>query len=209
MYKTLTSLKKLSSSTKTLCSVESILDSVKIGVLPSLNITSQYSDKPSHKRDYFVHKKKEEGTDGERNIDIDYLANRFKMFPDKNTPSLLFDGVPFSQLPICCIRTTPNNTIISVTDYDGKVMRTNSCGLEGYKNAKKGTNIAAQQTAISIGSKTVKSGIKNVRVCIQGLGPGRASSIKGLEMSGLNIISVTDVTRISWNPPRPRKVRRV
>lgn len=76
MYKTLTSLKKLSSSTKTLCSVESILDSVKIGVLPSLNITSQYSDKPSHKRDYFVHKKKEEGTDGERNIDIDYLANR-------------------------------------------------------------------------------------------------------------------------------------
>lgn len=55
----------------------------------------------------------------------------------------------------------------------------------------------------------LQKGIHTVRVTIKGLGPGRASSVKGLEMGGLNIISVTDDTPISENPPRPRKARRV
>lgn len=48
-----------------------------------------------------------------------------------------------------------------------------------------------------------------VRVVVRGLGPGRASSIKGLEMGGLTVVSITDATRVSDNPPRPRKARRV
>ncbi|XP_051175225.1 30S ribosomal protein S11 [Leptopilina boulardi] len=208
MFKTLINLTKLS-SLKTFCGVESILDSVKVARVPCVNITSKYSEKVSHKREYRIKEKGNEGTIGEHTYDIDYIKNQSGMFPDKNTPSLIFDGVIFSELSICYIKTTPNNTIFSLTDHLGNVTIHHSCGVEGYKNSKKGTNVAAQQTAITFGSKVLKNGIKNIRIVIQGLGPGRASSVKGLEMSGLNIISLTDRTRVSWNPPRPKKVRRV
>lgn len=55
----------------------------------------------------------------------------------------------------------------------------------------------------------LKKGIHTVRVIVRGLGPGRVSSIKGLQMAGLNIVSVTDATRVSDTPPRPRKARRL
>lgn len=55
----------------------------------------------------------------------------------------------------------------------------------------------------------LQKGIHTVRVMVRGLGPGRTSSIKGLQMAGLNIVSVTDATPVSDNPPRPRKARRL
>lgn len=55
----------------------------------------------------------------------------------------------------------------------------------------------------------LQKGLHTVRVVVRGLGPGRASSVKGLQMGGLNIVSITDATRVSDNPPRPRKARRV
>lgn len=55
----------------------------------------------------------------------------------------------------------------------------------------------------------LKKGVHAVRVVIQGLGPGRSSSIKGLQMSGVDIVSITDATRVSDNPPRARKARRI
>lgn len=73
------------------------------------------------------------------------------MFPDKDLPNRIFNGVPFKELPICNIRVSRNNTIVSFTDYKGKVALINSCGIEGYKNCRKGTNIAAQATAITVG----------------------------------------------------------
>ena len=72
------------------------------------------------------------------------------MFPDENTPTTVFNGIVFSELPICHIRATKNNTIINFTDYMGQSRAYRSCGLEGFKNARKGTNIAAQATAISV-----------------------------------------------------------
>lgn len=57
--------------------------------------------------------------------------------------------------------------------------------------------------------ESLAKGIHTVRVVIRGLGPGRASSIQGLQMSGLNIVSITDATRVSDNPPRARKARRI
>jgi small subunit ribosomal protein S11 len=84
-----------------------------------------------------------------------------------------------------------------------------SCGIEGFKNTRKGTNIAAQATAITFCGKVVDRGVKAARVVVRGLGPGRMSAIKGLQMGGLNIVSITDTTRVSWSGPRPRKQRKL
>ncbi|KFB41317.1 AGAP003644-PA-like protein [Anopheles sinensis] len=153
---------------------------------------------------------KDEGTVGERSIDIDSMIDKkSSIFPDASTPTTLFNGVPFNEIPICHIRVSPNNTIISITDAKGVPQFIRSCGIEGFKNTRKGTNIAAQATAISISSRAIERGYKTVRVTVRGLGPGRMSAIKGLEMAGLNIISITDTTPVSWNPPRPRKQRKL
>ncbi|CAG2056811.1 unnamed protein product [Timema podura] len=135
--------------------------------------------------------------------------SREDMFPDERTPTTLFDGIPFQDMPICNIRVSPNNTIFTLSDAKGTIKMLRSCGIEGFKNARKGTNIAAQATAISISTKALERGYKTVRVRIRGLGPGRMSAIKGLQMGGLNIISITDSTPVSWNPPRARKRRRL
>ncbi|CRK88154.1 CLUMA_CG001939, isoform A [Clunio marinus] len=155
--------------------------------------------------------KKDEGTEGEKTIAIDQLIqkDRVSMFPDETTPTTLFNGTPFKDLPIVAIKTTKNNTIIQLTDAQGVAQLFNSCGMEGFKNTRKGTNIAAQSTAISLSAKILERGIKTVRVTVRGLGPGRMSAIKGLQMGGMNIISITDTTRVSWNPPRPRKQRKL
>ncbi|XP_055376508.1 30S ribosomal protein S11 [Condylostylus longicornis] len=152
----------------------------------------------------------DEGTAGEKSIDIDSLIQKKEnVFPDKETPNRLFNGIPFNELPICNIKVSKNNTIISFTDHKGQTRLLRSCGMEGFKNTRKGTNIAAQATAISISSRALDIGWKTIRVAIRGLGPGRLSAIKGLQMGGLNIVSVTDATPVSWNPPRPRKQRRL
>ncbi|XP_046403994.1 28S ribosomal protein S11, mitochondrial isoform X3 [Ischnura elegans] len=142
---------------------------------------------------------------GKRNL----FSQQGDIFPDENTPSRLFAGIPFADLPICHIRASPNNTIISVTDSKGGVKLLRSCGMEGFKNTRKGTNIAAQATAISISTAAVNRGYKTVRVKVQGLGPGRMSAIKGLQMGGLDIVSITDNTKVSWHPPRPRKQKKL
>lgn len=132
-----------------------------------------------------------------------------KLFPDEETPNMLFKGVPYKELPIVNIKASPNNTIMNLTDYTGKVLALHSASMEGFKNARKGTNIAAQQTAISF-SHVIKAKCTGViRLRVKGLGPGRASSIKGLEMGGIEIVSITDTTGVSWCPPRPPKPRKL
>lgn len=114
-----------------------------------------------------------------------------------------------------------------MTNAKGNPQINRSCGMEGFKNTRKGTNIAAQATAITISGKILERGIKAVRVAVRGLGPGRMvnnlfhinflqnkmylfqSAIKGLQMGGLNIVSITDTTPVSWNPPRPRKQKKL
>lgn len=151
---------------------------------------------------------KDEGTAGEKSVDIDSLfGKKNKFIPRANTDTQLFNGQAFKDLPIANIRVSPNNTIISFTDSKGIPRLIRSCGIEGFKNTRKGTNIAAQATAITIGNKAIELGWKTIRIKVRGLGPGRMSAIKGLQMCGLNIVSITDNTRVSWNPPRARKQR--
>ncbi|KAG7163940.1 30S ribosomal protein S11-like, partial [Homarus americanus] len=111
-------------------------------------------------------------------LSVIFLIYRYDgMFPDENTPDLLFDGVRFADLPILHARFSKNNTLLTLTDAQGVVKMYRSCGLEGFKNTRKGTNIAAQATAISLATRALDRGLKNVRVKVAGLGPGRMVSV--------------------------------
>jgi len=151
----------------------------------------------------------DEGTVGEKTAAVDSVIHSKQLFPTVDSANRLFNGVPFKDLHIVNIRVTHNNTVLTFTDHKGIPKLIRSCGVEGFKNAKKGTNIAAQTTALTFGSKTLDRGIKTVRVRVRGLGPGRMSAIKGLQMAGLEIVSITDATRVSWTPPRARKQRKL
>ncbi|KYB26418.1 small ribosomal subunit protein uS11 [Tribolium castaneum] len=177
----------------------------------SLFLTSQRQREVVDRREMLRSVPKlDEGSAGEKAFEVDALIHqKTDIFPDADTPNRLFNGIPFKNLPIMNIRVSPNNTIITMTDDKGAVKLLRSCGIEGFKNTRKGTNIAAQATAITIGTKVLERGIKTVRVRVRGLGPGRMSAIKGLQMSGLEIVSITDSTPVSWNPPRPRKAKKL
>ncbi|XP_012537392.2 uncharacterized protein LOC105837301 [Monomorium pharaonis] len=137
------------------------------------------------------------------------ISQQGHLFPDADTPNRLFNGVPYKELHIVNIKSTPNNTLMTFTNSSGLVLSLHTAGIEGFKNAKKGTNLAAQQAAMTLGNRILEYGVNTVRIRVQGIGPGRMSSIKGLQMTGLNIVSITDSTRVSWNPPRPRKQKRL
>ncbi|XP_072947404.1 small ribosomal subunit protein uS11 [Epargyreus clarus] len=152
----------------------------------------------------------DEGVQGEKIVDLDaVLKVKQNIFPTAESDLQMYDGMLYKDLPVCNIRVSHNNTIFTMTDAVGIVKLIRSAGIEGFKNTKKGTNIAAQTTAISIANKAIARGFRTIRVRVKGLGPGRLSAVKGLQMGGLNIVSVTDNTHISWNPPRPRKARRL
>uniref|UniRef100_A0A224YZ95 Small subunit ribosomal protein S11 n=1 Tax=Rhipicephalus zambeziensis TaxID=60191 RepID=A0A224YZ95_9ACAR len=153
--------------------------------------------------------KKDEGTLGEKLVDVDPSHARWSMFPDEDTPNMMFDGIPFRDLPICHIKCSLNNTLMTLTDSSGKCLGRKSGGTEGYKNAKKGTTVAAQAAAMSFSHVAQLRDIKNIRVIVKGLGPGRLASIKGLQMGGLTVVSITDRTPAPEKCPRPRKAKRL
>lgn len=147
--------------------------------------------------------------DGENTVDLDNLTERFDIFPDERTPNRIFNGILYTELPIVNIKVTKNNTIMTLTDPKGTVLSIHSSGIEGFKNARKGTNVAAQQAALTFGNRIFEKGFKTIKIRVQGIGPGRSAAFKGLQSTGLSIVSITDDTRVSWNPPRARKQRRL
>ncbi|XP_004398372.1 PREDICTED: 28S ribosomal protein S11, mitochondrial isoform X2 [Odobenus rosmarus divergens] len=101
------------------------------------------------------------------------------------------------------------STQIQVVSAAHQPLARTSCGTEGFRNAKKGTGIAAQTAGIAAAMKAAGKGVTHVRVVVKGLGPGRLSAIKGLTMGGVEVISITDNTPIPHNGCRPRKARRL
>lgn len=153
--------------------------------------------------------KLDEGTLGENLVDVTY-EQQTGLFPDVNTPNKLFNGIRYTDLPICNIKASPNNTIISLCDSNGITQTVHSCGKEGFRNTREGTNIAAQATAITLAMRGVEMGMKTVRVTVRGLGPGRMAAIKGLTMGGMDVVSITDRTPVPWVlGPRPKKRRKL
>lgn len=84
-----------------------------------------------------------------------FVFRKRNIFPTLDSDKELHDGMLYKNLPICNVRVSHNNTIFTLTDAEGTVKLHRSCGMEGFKNTKKGTNIAAQTTAISIATVSI------------------------------------------------------
>lgn len=102
-----------------------------------------------------------------------------------------------------------NNTIITVTDEQGNAVSACSAGALGFKGSRKSTPFAAQQASEKALAAAKEHGIRNVDVFIKGPGNGRESSIRAIEVVGLNVTSITDVSPVPHNGCRPPKRRRV
>ncbi len=107
------------------------------------------------------------------------------------------------------IRSTFNNTIITITDPTGAVISWSSSGDVGFKGSRKSTPFAAQLAAESAARKAQEHGIKKVDVFVKGPGSGRETAIRSLQAAGLEVGSISDVTPQAHNGCRPPKRRRV
>jgi len=114
-----------------------------------------------------------------------------------------------SSSGVAHIKSTFNNTIVSITDDTGGVVAWASSGSVGFKGTKKGTPFAAQSAADSAGRVAIERGVKEVNVLVKGPGSGRETAIRALQAAGLEINSIKDVTPIPHNGCRPPKKRRV
>jgi small subunit ribosomal protein S11 len=107
------------------------------------------------------------------------------------------------------IKSTFNNTIVTVTDMEGNVLAWASAGSVGFKGSRKGTPYAAQMAAESVAKKAQEFGIKNLTIYVKGPGSGRESAMRVLQAFGFKIVAIKDVTPIPHNGCRPPKRRRV
>ena len=107
------------------------------------------------------------------------------------------------------IHSTFNNTIVTITDYQGNVISWSSAGSMGFKGSRKGTPFAAQQAADSAAKKAMDHGLRTVQIFVRGPGAGRESALRALQSAGINISLIKDVTPIPHNGCRPPKRRRV
>jgi len=111
---------------------------------------------------------------------------------------------------VVCIQATFNNTIVTLTDPDGRAVSWSSAGSVGFKGSRKGTPYAAQQAAATAaGVARDQYGMKSVEVRVKGPGAGRESAVRALASSGLHINAIKDVTPVPHNGCRPPKRRRV
>lgn len=110
---------------------------------------------------------------------------------------------------IAHIKSTFNNTIITITDQSGNVIVWESSGTAGFTGTKKGTPFAAQIAAESVGKKALEMGVKKLDVQVKGAGSGRETAIRTLQAVGLEITSIVDATPVPHNGCRPPSKRRV
>lgn len=107
------------------------------------------------------------------------------------------------------IQSTFNNTIITITDLSGNVVAWSSSGTQGFKGSRKSTPFAAQMAAEEAVKKAKEQGMRRVQVYVKGPGSGRESALRSLQVAGLSISLIRDVTPIPHNGCRPPKRRRV
>jgi small subunit ribosomal protein S11 len=107
------------------------------------------------------------------------------------------------------IKSTFNNTIISITDPSGAVISWSSAGQVGFKGSRKSTPFAAQMAAEAAARRAQEHGLKKVDVFVKGPGSGRETAIRSLQAAGLEVGAISDVTPMAHNGCRPPKPRRV
>jgi small subunit ribosomal protein S11 len=110
---------------------------------------------------------------------------------------------------IAYIRSSFNNTQVSITDIRGGVIAWSSAGRAGFKGSRKTTAFAGTMVAQDAARQAVAKGMHEVEVRVQGIGAGRESAVRGIQSAGMHVTSIKDCTPIPHNGCRPRKRRRV
>ena len=110
---------------------------------------------------------------------------------------------------VASVKTTFNNTIVTITDILGNTLCWASAGSSGFKGARKNTPFAAQSAARNAGLKALELGMQKIEVVLKGRGNGRETSVRALKSAGLNIVSIEDRTAVPHNGCRPPKKRRL
>lgn len=106
------------------------------------------------------------------------------------------------------VRALYNNTIVTLTDPDGNVLAWSSPGANGFKGARQSTPYAGQISAEAVAEKAQAFGMQSVDVVLKGVGPGRDQTVRGLMNGGLDVMSITDRTRVPHGGCRASRQRR-
>jgi small subunit ribosomal protein S11 len=107
------------------------------------------------------------------------------------------------------IKSSFNNTIIAITDQEGKVLSWSSAGNVGFKGSRKSTPYAAQMAAEAAARRAMEHGVRKVDVQVKGPGSGRETAIRSIQNAGIEVTGIKDVTPVPHNGCRPAKRRRV
>ncbi len=107
------------------------------------------------------------------------------------------------------IRSSFNNTMVTITDLEGNALSWASSGGLGFRGSRKSTPFAAQTAAETAAKAAMEYGLKTVEVYVKGPGQGREAAIRALQTAGLEVVMIKDVTPIPHNGCRPPKRRRV
>ena len=107
------------------------------------------------------------------------------------------------------IKSSFNNTIVSITDTEGNVLAWASAGNVGFKGSRKSTPYAAQMAAEQCAQRAMEHGVRRVDVLVRGPGSGRETAIRSIAAAGIEVTGIKDVTPIPHNGCRPKKRRRV
>ena len=107
------------------------------------------------------------------------------------------------------IRSSVNNTMVTITDLEGNALSWASSGGLGFRGSRKSTPYAAQTAAETAAKAAMEHGLKTVEVYVKGPGQGREAAIRALQTAGLEVVMIKDVTPIPHNGCRPPKRRRV
>ncbi|MDF2947615.1 MAG: ribosomal protein [Bacillales bacterium] len=110
---------------------------------------------------------------------------------------------------IAHIRSTFNNTIVTITDTHGNAVAWSSAGALGFKGSRKSTPFAAQMAAETCAKVSIEHGLRTLEVTVKGPGSGREAAIRALQAAGLEVTAIRDVTPVPHNGCRPPKRRRV
>ena len=122
------------------------------------------------------------------------MANVSKRRTKKNIP-----------VGVAHIHSTFNNTIVTITDLAGNAISWSSAGALGVKGSRKSTPFAAQMASEAAAKAAILSGVQKVEVSVKGPGPGREAAIRSLQVAGLEITAINDVTPVPHNGCRPPK----
>lgn len=120
----------------------------------------------------------------------------------KKTKKAVPEGVAY-------ISSSFNNTIISITDLEGKVICWSSAGAIGFKGSKKSTPYAAQLVAQAVSKTAAEHGVKALDIRIKGIGPGKDSALRQFQVSGMTIKTIKNITPIPHNGVKKKKKLRM